>query len=198
MPAFPRSIHRRHAFHVAAALGFAASLAPIFTGCGEPPPLIPRGAWSLAFVDIPGCGPGAENQAVGIVTANARNELKDDGVEEVKVSCKVIDTGSGFEIQASESTKGLSLTLSIPNLAADATEANPTLGTVSYASPNTAVAFTSPKCEFYFVPQTDQGVSAGQVWLTFRCEEISAGIDNVCAIDIGYAAFENCRSQDDE
>lgn len=178
--------------------GAAACFAPVFAGCSEAPPLIPRGGWTVVFEDIPGCGPGAENQAVGIVDADARNELKEDGVDDVKVSCTVLDNGGSFEILAIEATKGLTLTLSIQELKPGSTKDNPSIGSVSYASPNTAGPFTSAACNFYFLEGTGQGVKAGEVWLTFDCPEISIAIDNTCRIPIGYAAFENCKSTEDE
>jgi hypothetical protein len=174
--------------------GFAACLAPVFAGCSEPPPLIPKGAWSVVFEDIPGCAPGAENQAIGVVDADSTNELKDDGVDGIQVSCTVIDKGGGFEILAAESGKSLSLTLAVDSLSPNATQQNPSKGTVYYSTPNTGKPFTSTECDFYFLPDTPQGVRAGQVFFTFKCDQIAAGIDNVCRVPIAYAAFENCKS----
>lgn len=198
MPALPRPVLSRRAPHFVALAGLAACLAPVFAGCGEPPPLIPKGAWSVVFEDQPGCAPGAENQAIGIVDADSTNELKEDGVDGIKVSCTVIDEGGSFRIRASESGKSLSLTLTVNALSPDATEGNPSKGTVYYNTPNTGNPFTSQECDFYFLPKTPQGVRAGQVFFTFRCEEISAGIGNTCRIPIGYAAFENCISEEEE
>lgn len=196
MSALPRSILSRRAPHLAALAGLAACLAPVFAGCSEPPPLIPKGAWTVVFEDQPGCAPGAENQAVGIVDADSTNELKEDGVDGHKVACAVIDEGGSFKILASESAKSLSLSITISDLSPNATQDNPSKGTVYYNTPNTGKPFTSSECDFYFLPKTPQGVRAGQVFLTFKCEEIAAGIDNVCRIPIGYAAFENCRTTD--
>lgn len=198
MPASLRDNLRPRASHVAASLAAFACLAPVFAGCGETPPLVPKGAWYAAFVDIPGCGPGAENAEVGIVRADARNELKEDGVDGAEISCAIKDEGGVFSVSALAAAKSKSLVIAIESLSTDASEAKPAKGTISFTTPQTATAFTSSECDFYFLPKTGQGVKEGEVWLTFKCEAIAAAPDNVCAIDIGYAAFEKCRTKDED
>jgi hypothetical protein len=197
MPASPRSNLRLRASHLAAGFGLVACFAPLVAGCSEAPPLVPRGAWYVAFVDIPGCGPGAENAEVGIVRADNRNELKEDGLDGAEISCSVKEGGSGFTVSALAAAKSKSLVISVEGLSSAATEANPVKGTISFTTPQTATAFTSDQCDFYFL-DTGQGVKAGEVWLTFKCEKLSASPDNACAINIGYAAFEKCRSEDED
>ncbi len=195
MPSSFSQNSRRFVHSFAAIVGVAACLAPFAAGCSDPPPLIPRGAWYVAFTDPPTCGPGAENALVGIVTADARNELLDDGVDGTNVSCSVIDNGGSFGLQLSQSAKSKTLTISVGKLSPDATEDNPSKGTVVFFTPQTADSFTSSDCDFYFIDGTGQGVKSGEVWAAFKCAEIASGIDNICSIDIGYFAFENCETE---
>jgi hypothetical protein len=203
MIAPPRPHTRRPALSFAAA-GAAAALVSAFAGCSEPAPLIPQGAWAIVFVD-PGadCQIAGHNVSIGEVSADKRQTLvKDDAVEgsvTTSVVCSVVDNGGSFYFDAAQSnTSGNVLTLIVPELTADATKDAPSKGTVSYMSPNTATTFSSTECNFYFADGTAQGVKAGTVWLTFECPTIAAASDNVCQIQVAYAAFEQCASKADE
>lgn len=194
---------RRRAVTLAAAIGFAALVAPAFAGCGSPAPIIPKGAWSVSFIqpDAINCQIANHNLAIGEVTSDTRTKLVEDGEElqtgdpnsVVDVSCSVIANGSTFAFDASESGNGAFLSLSVPELSAKATKDSPSKGIVIYQSMQTANSFSQSDCDFYFVPKTGQGVSEGQVFLTFFCGAIAASGDNVCKIDPGYAAFEKCE-----
>lgn len=199
MPAHAHLPRRRRASFLAAASGLTAALAALFAGCSEPPPLIPKGAWSVVFTAPLGSsckhGPG-ENQMIGDVTGNSRTKLIEDGVDDTLVSCSVIQEESSFRVETVQSADSRTLTLAF-NITANATKENPAKGTVSYATPFTGTTFTSTECNFYFL-NTGQGVQAGQVWVTFECPELAAAQDDICAIDIAYAAYEQCRTQDDD
>lgn len=157
----------------------------------------PKGAWSLFFEDGPTCKPGAENQAVGTVSASSLTELLTDGESGASIACTVAKTASGFEVSASASKTSRSFSFVIGSLPATATEGSPATGTASFTSPNTAATFSAADCVFYFLPQTPQGVEEGEVFLTFECPTIAAAPDNVCRIPIGYAAFEGCSTKAD-
>lgn len=198
----PRT-RRRNAFPFAVTAG-AAVLASSFAGCSEPAPLIPRGAWSIVFIDPgPDCQIAGHNVAIGEVTADKRTTLvEDEHVDDTvttSVSCSVIDNGGSFYFDAAESNStGSYITLIVPELPANATKDQPAKGTVSYNSANTATPFSSQECNFYFLEGTGQGVKAGEVWLTFDCPTIKEDLDNICMIEIAYAAFEQCASKADE
>ena len=164
-------------------------------GAGGDGPVLEKGAWAVAFTDGPGCGPGAENTAVGMVSASSADQLLSDGEDQATVSCQVAAAGSGFGVAATATQNGRALTFAIDNLPTTATPDDPALGTVSYATPNTGNTFTSAQCAFYFLDETLQGVEPGKVWLTFTCPQIAASVDNVCSIDVSYAAFDGCRTQ---
>lgn len=194
---------RRRALTIAAALGFAALLAPAYSGCSTPAPVIPEGAWSVSFIqpDAINCQIASHNQAIGEITADTRTKLVADGANLVEgddntavtVNCSVIDNGGTFAFDASESSSGSFLSLSVPELSPKATKDSPSKGVVIYQSMQTANSFSQSDCDFYFLPKTGQGVSEGQVFLTFACPKIGAAADNVCVIDPGYAAFEKCE-----
>lgn len=211
MSTFKSPNDRRRTSFLGAAAGLTTILATAFVGCGDAPPLIARGAWFLNFGDSgTNCQHADHNKMVGEVSADARTKLVDndelldssDPESAVEVSCSLIDDGSGkVSFSAAQSTaQGGSryLTLVVPELTAGATEDKPAKGTVAYTSQETANVFNSTECNFYFLPGTGQGLKPGQVWLTFNCPEIAAAIDDVCRINIGYAAFENCDTKDEE
>jgi hypothetical protein len=199
MTASPRSQARR-CTSFAASAGAAVVLAIAFAGCSEPAPLTPKGAWLLVFVDPgPECLIAGHNVAIGEVSADSRTLLVEDenvdGSVTTSVICSVVDNGGTFYFDAAESnTAGNVLTLIVPELSAGATKDSPAKGTVSYMSANTAATFSSQDCSFYFLDGTGQGVKSGQVFLTFECPTISAASDNVCQIQVAYAAFEQCDS----
>lgn len=205
MTASPRLQSRRRNASPFAVAAFAAVLAASFAGCSEPAPLIPRGAWSLVFIDPgPECQIAGHNVGIGEVSADKRTTLvEDQHVDDTvttSVLCSVIDNGGTFYFDAAESNSaGNTITLIVPELPANATKDQPAKGTVSYQSAqNTATTFSSQECNFYFLEGTGQGVKAGEVWLTFDCPTIKEDLDNICQIQIAYAAFEQCVSTDDE
>lgn len=193
---------RPRARTVLAAAGAATVLAAAAAGCSEPAPVIPRGAWSIVFIDTGlDCQIAGHNRALGEVSADKRQTLVEDGAEEAsnitEVICTVIDNDGSFSISGSEyHTSGipLSLTISVPEMSASASKDQPAKGTVSYLSQDTATTFSSTECNFYFLDGTGQGAEAGNVWLTFECPTIAAAQDNVCQIQVGYVAFEQCST----
>ncbi len=199
---------RRRAVTIAAALGLTALLASAFAGCSTPLPIIPKGAWSVSFIqpDAINCQIANHNLAIGEVTADTRTKLVEDGEElaagdtnsVIDVSCSVIAEGDTFAFEASESGLGSFLSLSVPELSKSATKEKPSKGIVIYQSQQTANSFSQSDCDFYFLPKTGQGVSEGTVYLTFFCGAIAAQGDNICKIDPGYAAFEKCEITPDE
>lgn len=194
---------RPRARTVLAAAGAATVLAAAAAGCSEPAPLIPRGAWSIVFIDTGlDCQIAGHNRMLGEVTADKRQTLVEDGTEGdngiTTTICSVVDNDGSYTFNASEYLSGtpLSLTLFVPELTAGATKDAPAKGTVSYLSQDTATTFSSMDCNFYFLSGTGQGVEAGNVWLTFECPSIATAQDNVCQIQVGYAAFEQCSTTD--
>lgn len=182
------------------AAGSVITTALIAFGCSEPAPIIARGAWAVQFVDTGvDCQIANHNVGVGEVSADKRTTLVDDETNDTTVGCTVIDNGGSFYFDAAESNKaGNVLTIVVSDLPSGATKDNPATGTVSYRSSNTQAQFSSTECIFYFKEGTGQSVKAGNIWVTFECPEIAAGIDNVCQIQVGYAAFENCSSKEEE
>lgn len=198
---------RRRALLLTAALGCAALLVPTFAGCGSPAPVIPQGAWAVSWIQPSlNCQIANHNNHLGEVSAEQRTKLWEDGQESeagnsnsvIDVSCSVITSGSGFTVDAYEAGLGMFLSISVPELAKNATKDNPSKGIVSYQSPQTANSFSQSDCDFYFLPNTSQGVSEGQVFVTFTCSAIAAASDNICSIDPGYVAFEKCSVKDEE
>jgi hypothetical protein len=197
MSAFKSPIDRRRTTYIAAAIGLAAILAPAFAGCGQPPLIVPKGAWSVSFIDSGvDCNIAGHNTVVGEVTGDSRTKLVEDGQDDTDVSCAVIEGDKGFEVEANERLNEALLTILIPELPANASKDKPAKGTVQYKSHDTADFFNSTECIFYFKDGTGQGVKAGQVWLTFVCPTID-GEAGTCKIEPGYAAFESCRITDE-
>lgn len=207
MTAFSRPTDRRRTLFLAAAsLGLTATLALAFAGCSDPAPIIPRGAWAVSWIKPANCKIFDHNSAIGEVDADSRTKLFEDGellatddsASGVDVSCAVIATDSGFQVEGYESARELLLNILVNDLPADATKDKPAKGTVAYKSADTANIFNSANCNFYFIPGTGQGVKDGQVFLTFECDDIAYESDNICTIKPGYVALENCRSKGDE
>jgi hypothetical protein len=202
MIASPRPKASRRSLLFFAGAGLLATTA---AGCSEPAPLIPEGAWSLVFSHPSSeCAIEQHNAAIGEVSPDKKQTLVKDGEansegQPTSVLCTVIDNGGTFEFYAAENdASGKNIIFLVNELPPDASEDKPAVGTVTYASPTTAAQFNSNKCNFYFLPNTGQGAKAGEVWFTFSCPEIAAALDNVCAIEVGYAAFANCDSKADE
>ncbi len=190
---------RRRAPYIAAAVCLTAGLATAFTGCGTPVPIIPEGAWAVSFVQPSAldCLVSNENTNIGNISPDQVSDLIEDGGtmpngEVVSVSCSVIDNGGTFTVQASESGAGLILSIAINELSPSATKDKPSKGVVLYQSIHTANSFSQEDCNFYFLDKTKQSVSEGAVFLTFECDKIAVGADNICKISPGYAAFEKC------
>jgi hypothetical protein len=209
MRTFKSPNDRRRTSFLGAAAGLMTVLAAVFVGCGDAPPLTPRGAWFVNFVDSgTNCQHADHNKMIGEISADSRTKLVDheelldpaDPESGVSVSCSLIDDGSGkISFSAAESAAGPRiLTLIVPELTAGATKDKPAKGTVAYTSAETAKTFNSTECNFYFLSGTEQALKPGQVWLTFDCPEFAAAIDDVCKLNIGYAAFENCKTENED
>ncbi len=199
MSASPSPTDRRLAPSIAASVCLAAGLAAMFAGCGTPVPIIPEGAWSVAFVQPSAldCLVSNENTNIGNISADQVADLVENGGttvgdQPVTVSCSVIDNGATFAVQASESGAGLILSINVNELSPTATKDKPSKGVVLYQSNHTANSYSQEDCNFYFTAKTKQSVSEGAVFVTFECDKISYGTDSICKITPGYAAFEKC------
>lgn len=173
------------------------ALATCGLSCSDPVPPTPRGAWSVSFVQKSAvdCKQAGHNTLVGSVTSNTKTAVVTDGTNGAHVSCTVSDLGNGnFSVSAQESQADKFLNIVISSIAATATETAPAPGGIGYASANTVKTYTTDDmtpCNFYFVPNSGEGVAAGKVWVAFKCPAIVAD-GSTCEIQQGYAIFENC------
>ena len=189
----------RRSITLAAAGCLTAGLAAAFAGCGQLTPIIPEGAWAVSFIqpNAIDCQIANHNTAIGEVSADQRANLVEDeevqGGFKVSVVCSVVPKDGKFKVSANETSEnGSYLTLSIPELDPKATVDKPSLGVVSYQSQNTAKTFSQSDCAFYFLK--GQSVDDGEIFITFECDKIAAGGDNICQIKPGYAAFSKCAT----
>lgn len=182
------------------ALACALTLGPSLAGCGETPPIIPRAGWTVAFQDTGiDCSIASHNAKMGDVTGTAKLRTLEDGEVEgtgtAAIECSVVgDAGGPFAIDATASIGDRFLSVIVQSLSLDATQAAPSKGAVAYQSVNTINPYASQPdalCDFYFTPEQD--ASPGFVFLSFTCAEVVSD-QSICAIQQGYAAFENCLS----
>jgi len=182
----------RFALAALSALAFAN-----LTSCSDPVPPIPKGAWVVSFIDTGAeCLIPSHNAAVGTVSANSLSKQLSDAEDGAVVACSV--TGAGpFKVDAKATYQSEKVQIVIKSLPANATEAEPAMGGMVYSGKTTqgTVYGSDPMqpCAFYFAPNSGQGVSAGQVWVSFKCPKVvsNSGMSS-CEIEQGYAAFNNC------
>jgi len=179
-------------------LGFAA------IGCGEPPPIIPRGAVFIGFSDTGAdCAVMSHNLAIGEVNASAKLALLEDGATSggatATIECKVTGGPSGpFNVDATAKLSDKNVLFAIDQLPIDATEQDPFPGALAMTDVITADPYSaSPadpmtSCEFYFGPEQD--ATPGSVWASFKCSAIVAQM-STCGITQGFLAFENCLAE---
>ncbi|WP_437574652.1 hypothetical protein [Sorangium sp. So ce887] len=183
-----------------ARLGFVPvlGLLPLLgLGCSDAEAPIPRGAYSLNFVD-PGidCNVSGHSEILGDVTADQKTRMLADGEEGATVDCSV--TGSGtFAVtgRAKNSATATEIRVKIDGISPTATREMPATGSVSFSSARTSgIAFTSTteeQCTFWFDPESEQGVDAGKIWVAFECTAVKSGRD-ICEIRLGTLSFDSC------
>jgi hypothetical protein len=190
----------------------AAALA-VLSGCGSSPPPTTDGAWFVTLspaASEPGmCAYGAElMSSAGVINASEKSMVVDDGANNTSITCSVIAAASGeanaFDVTINGQAMGgdpmvpnaSTLGIEILSLKAGATATAPVTGTVDFSSPQTSEnSYSSRTCQFYFTPGTMEGVSLGQVWMTFACPTITYGmIGSICELQPSYAIFENCAT----
>ena len=170
----------------------------VLLSCGkaDKTPSTAQGAWSVNFVaPDANCAVDAHDAQMGDVTANTKTEVLADGADGANITCSVVGTQS-FEVSAMAIQGNNLLQLTIDAITADATAANPATGTVVFSDATTVATYlTLPDspCNFYFEPDTDEGVASGTIWVSFTCAAISADT-STCGIQQGYAILENCSS----
>lgn len=176
-------------------LGFLGVGLVLLSGCSDPVPPTPRGAWTVSFADTGiECQHGGHNAKVGDVGPSTKNAVVVDGTEGANVDCRVSPKGSGFFVDASLQQSDKFLTILIDGISTAATETAPVKGGIGYSSANTVDTYTTTtmdKCDYYFVPSA-QGIAAGRVWVSFKCPRLEAE-GSFCSIQQGYAIFENCE-----
>lgn len=172
-------------------LGLAVCALTMIAGCEDDPPPLARGGWTVTFVSGGAdCSLSNHTANVGNVTSD-KKDLKTNGADDSDIECQV----SSSSIGGSAFRKSSNLDITVGSISADATSDNPATGTVFFVSPNTIDGFASPAetpCEFWFDEGTDQGIQPGEAWFAFRCPVVESE-GRQCAIQQGYAAFENCE-----
>ncbi len=139
------------------------------------------------------CPPGNVHINIGNVQS-APPQTVVDGEDGASVACAVVP--SGDKLQASGSIERAELSFSFSGVETDGTSA---LGTVSFADPATGVRYESPassRCVFQFAPGTDQGVSAGRIYVQFDCSDLVSEQDPTesCSSRYGYVLLESCAA----
>ncbi|WP_437808675.1 hypothetical protein [Sorangium sp. So ce1078] len=185
-----------------ARLGFVPvlGLLPLLgLGCSDPAPPTPRGGYSLNFVK-PGasCNVSGHSEILGDVTAAQKTQVLADGEESASVDCSVSGSGS-FDVSAivGNSATATELRVKIDGISPAATREMPATGSVSFSSAKTSgIPFTSTtdeQCQFWFEPESKQGVDAGKIWVVFECPAVRSG-QYICEIRRGVLALDSCGS----
>ncbi|MCC6555235.1 MAG: hypothetical protein IT372_19910 [Polyangiaceae bacterium] len=185
-----------------ARLGFVPvlGLAPLLSfGCSDPVPATPRGAWVVSFESpsFESCPITSHNATMGEVSDSQRKTVLVDGEGGATVQCSVSGSGS-FSVTAfaasTETQVGFSM--AIKGISSSATLDAPATGSISFSSPTTSgeavSSLTENPCIFYFVPNTQEGVAEGKIWVAFQCPAMRIDTADGCRIKQGYAVFENC------
>lgn len=182
------------------ALAFpCVAAAALFTGaCSDPVPLIPRGAWYVAFQD-PGaeCNVANHQGQVGVVGSDGEIEYKADGTDDAEVECTVEPSGGAFAVSGRVRYKGQFFSISVESLKADATLDAPSTGSIELQTVQSTDVYRGSDCIVYF-NDSGQTVESGRVWGSFQCPAISGGAGDTCSIQQGFFAFENCIGGDTE
>lgn len=173
------------------------ALGLLVAGCEDPPPPTPSAAFNVQFSQVGGggCSIGSHQVKMGTVEASGEPKLVTSGAENTESECSITKSGAAFNITANldgEATLGITIT----GMAADASEASPADGTVTFASTGTAGnVFRSPTdapCKFWIDADNGQYLKDGEAWLTFECLDLTNGM-NTCAANTSYVALKNCE-----
>ena len=181
--------------HLALAVVSTSALAVFAAACSDPVPPTPQGAWTVQFVDNgSACNIIGHAVQVGSVTSASKERvLVGGGIEGADISCQVTGTSS-FAVSGLATLDGQGLQITVPNIDSSATKEAPAKGTVSFNSLKTAGAYSSSEaspCDFYFLPNTGEGVASGRIWVAFICPKVDDGMDS-CALSESFVIFENC------
>lgn len=181
------------------ALAFASTsaLAVFAAACSDPVPPTPQGAWNARLVGGTGCQVVGHSAQVGSVSSASKDSVLVDGAlvaqDAVEVSCQVTGTSS-FTVSGVARLAGDGLQIDIPKIDSSATKEAPAKGTVSFGSTKTANAYTSTSespCDFYFLPNTGEGVASGRIWVAFSCPKVVDKM-STCSMGESFVIFENC------
>jgi hypothetical protein len=181
--------------NLALAVVSTSALAVFAAACSDPVPPTPQGAWSVQLVDNGiACNIAGHAAQLGSVTSGSKERvLVGGGIEGADISCQVTGTSS-FAVSALATLDGQGLQITIPKIDSAATKDAPAKGTVSFNSLKTAGAYSSSEmspCDFYFLPDTGEGVASGRIWVAFACPKVDDGMSS-CELTESFAIFENC------
>jgi hypothetical protein len=139
------------------------------------------------------------------MTASSRAGVAVDGNGQMAVECSVVSAGSQFAVTANLESPATTESGSPLNptyvqlrttIAADQADAT---GTVSLQDDQSGTTYAAQDCTFSVHPAAagDQlGVAPGQIWASVVChtvrDEQSSNQSDVCQIESGYFALENC------
>lgn len=166
-------------------------------GCSDPSPPTPRGAYFMNFAKLgASCNAQSHSEALGEVSQASRLRVVTDGQESAEIDCSV--TGSGtFKVsaRARNNQEATEIRVNIPSISPSATQEEPATGSISFSSAETAgkpfVSDPENPCQFWFVPESEQGVSPGEIWVAFECPSMKES-QYTCALRRGALAFDGC------
>jgi hypothetical protein len=152
------------------------------------------------WVNIPFATQGGQQ-----MTASSRAGVAVDGDGQMAVQCSITSAGSQFAVTASmespattESGGPLDATY-VQLRTTIATDQADAPGTVSLQDDQSGTTYAAQDCTFSVHPAAadDQlGVAPGRIWASVVChtlrDEQSSNQSDVCQIDTGYFALENC------
>lgn len=179
--------------------------AAAYAGCSQPPPIVPKGAIFLRFVDDKvECNIVGHDSCIGDVDDSIASELVlDDEVPKsaactngdksaaVNVSCSVVpaDNGYAVELGISQGDKFFDVLATIDP---EATDTSPSKGTFSYKSVITSNFYQSTECEFFLTEK--QYIEPGKLYISARCPHLLGPMNTDCSASAIYMAFESCES----
>jgi hypothetical protein len=139
------------------------------------------------------------------MTASSRTAVAVDGDGQMAVECSVKSAGSEFAVTASMASpatteSGAPLDATYVQLRTTiAPDQGDAPGTLSLQDDPSGTTYAAQDCTFSVHPAVadDQlGVAPGKIWASVVChtlrDEQSSNPSDVCQIDTGYFALENC------
>lgn len=137
------------------------------------------------------CPPGNIHIDIGNNSASPPL-VYEDGQDGAAVTCAVLSDGSKFHAEGNISKGAFSF--SFRDVVTDGASA---VGHVEFTDPASGAVYASTDlspCVFQFAPSSEQGISAGKIFVQFDCSNLVSSMksSDACSSRYGYVRLEYC------